>query len=32
MVSRRALEVFVAALTGSFGAAILVSSISIGAG
>jgi hypothetical protein len=32
MVSRRALEIFVAALTGSFGAAILVSSISIGAG
>ena len=32
MISRRALEVFVAALTGSFGAAILVSSIAIGAG
>lgn len=32
MVSRRALEVFVAALTGTFGAAILISSISIGAG
>ena len=32
MISRRALEVFVAALTGLFGAAILVSSISIGAG
>ena len=32
MISRRALEIFVAALTGLFGAAILVSSISIGAG